>query len=131
VTPSNPHKQYKIAIVEDERSIRDLYLTKLELSGFDMQTATNGVEGLQLVQEFNPDLLLLDIYMPVMNGDEMLIKVREQEWGANVRVVVLTNISRDEAPSVLRFLRVDRYVVKAHYTPAQIEEIVREILHIV
>jgi DNA-binding response OmpR family regulator len=131
VTPSNPHKQYKIAIVEDERSIRDLYLTKLELSGFDVQTATNGVEGLQLVQEFNPDLLLLDIYMPVMNGDEMLIKVREQEWGANVRVVVLTNISRDEAPSVLRFLRVDRYVVKAHYTPAQIEEIVREILHIV
>jgi two-component system OmpR family response regulator len=130
MVPSNAHTRYKIAIVEDEPSIRNLYLTKLELSGFDVRTANDGVEGLQLLEDFAPDLALVDIYMPQMNGDEMLVKVREHEWGANIRVVILTNISRDEAPSILRFLRVDRYVIKAHYTPAQVDQIVREILHI-
>jgi DNA-binding response OmpR family regulator len=121
---------YKIAVIEDEPSIRLLYQTKLELDGFVVQTATNGIEGLELIETFQPHLILLDIRMPEMTGDEMLIKVREQEWGAGVRVIVLTNISRDEAPSILRFLHVDRYIVKAHYTPSQMVQIVREILHI-
>jgi len=107
-----------------------LYETKLGLSGFTVKSAANGVEGLALIRDFAPDLILLDILMPQMNGDEMLRQLREQDWGANVRVVVLTNISRDEAPSILRFLRIDRYVVKAHHTPSQIVEIVREVLHI-
>jgi DNA-binding NarL/FixJ family response regulator len=68
--------------------------------------------------------------MPEMNGDEMLIKLREHEWGADMRVIILTNISRDEAPSVLRFLYVDRYIVKAHYTPSQVIETVEEVLRI-
>jgi DNA-binding response OmpR family regulator len=124
------NRQYKIAIVEDETPIRNLYHTKLELSGFIVQTAVNGHEGLKLVEVFQPDVVLLDLLMPGMNGDEMLIKVREQEWGANVRVIILTNISRDEAPSVLRFLNVDKYIVKAHYTPSQVVEIVNEVLHL-
>jgi CheY-like chemotaxis protein len=66
--------------------------------------------------------------MPEMNGDEMLTRLREREWGGNIRVIVLTNISKDEAPATLRFLNVDRYVVKAHHTPAQVLEIVREVL---
>ena len=122
--------QHKIAVIEDEPSIRMLYETKLGLSGFTVKSAANGVEGLALIRDFAPDLILLDILMPQMNGDEMLRQLREQDWGANVRVVVLTNISRDEAPSILRFLRIDRYVVKAHHTPSQIVEIVREVLHI-
>jgi hypothetical protein len=54
--------------------------------------------------------------------------MREQEWGADARVIILTNLSKDEAPSVLRFLSVDRYIVKAHHTPKQIVDIVDEIL---
>lgn len=121
---------FKIAVIEDEPSIRNLYQTKLELEGFEVATATDGNEGLQLVESFQPHLMLLDLMMPEMNGEEMLIKVREQDWGASTRVIILTNISRDEAPSILRFLHVDRYVVKAHYTPAQVVDIVRDILHI-
>jgi len=127
---NSTNSKFKVAVIEDEPSIRNLYQTKLELSGFTVQTASNGVEGLALVQDFAPDLILLDIRMPEMNGDDMLVKVREQEWGADIRVVILTNISRDEAPSILRFLHVDRYIVKAHYTPSQMIEIVNEILHI-
>jgi len=121
---------FKIAVIEDEPAIRNLYQTKLELEGFTVRTASDGIEGLALTESYQPDLILLDIRMPEMNGDEMLMHIREHEWGANIRVVILTNISRDEAPSILRFLRVDRYVVKAHYTPTQITEIVREVLRI-
>lgn len=124
------NRQYKIAVVEDEPSIRNLYLTKLELCGFVVQTAANGHEGLALVESFQPDVVLLDLMMPEMNGTDMLVKVREQEWGADMRVIILTNISRNEAPSMLRLLSVDRYIVKAHYTPSQMVEIVNEVLHL-
>ena len=121
---------YKIAVIEDDVAIRNLYRTKLEYSGFDVQTAEDGVRGLALLETYQPDLMLLDIRMPEMNGDEMLMKVREHPWGADIRVIVLTNISKDEAPSVLRFLHVDRYVVKAHYTPSQVIETIEQVLNI-
>lgn len=118
----------RIAVIEDEPSIRELYQAKLRIAGYDVRTAKDGREGLKLVREFMPELVLLDIRMPEMNGDQVLLKMRQKEWGANIRVVILTNLSKDEAPSVLRFLNVDRYIVKAHYTPKQIVEIVEEIL---
>lgn len=118
----------KILIVEDEGPIRDLYRAKLALSGYDVQTAANGQEGLERAESFLPDLILLDIRMPHMSGDEMLTKLREQDWGSEMRVIILTNLSKDEAPSVLRFLGVDRYIVKAHHTPSQIVDVVSEVL---
>lgn len=127
---NQPYSFYKIAVIEDEPSIRRLYETKLSLEGFQVQTAQNGHEGLALIRAFQPHLILLDLMMPEMNGDEMLRQLREQEWGADVRVIILTNISRDEAPSILRFLGVDRYIVKAHYTPTQVVQVVQEVLHI-
>jgi DNA-binding response OmpR family regulator len=84
--------------------------------------------GLEITEAFRPDVILLDLKMPIMNGDEMLERLRETEWGANTRVMVLTNISKDEAPGTLRFLNVDRYIVKAHHTPGQIVDMVREVL---
>jgi DNA-binding response OmpR family regulator len=122
------NNQHKIAIVEDEPSINEMYRMKLALEGFEVITAFNGEEGLALVKKHKPDLILLDIKMPVMSGDEMLEKLRSTEWGAKMRVVILTNISRDEAPHSLRLLHVDRYIVKAHYTPSQIVTLVREII---
>lgn len=118
----------KIAVIEDETTIAIMYQFKLELEGFQVQVAQNGQTGLALCQKFQPDLVLLDIRMPVMPGDEMLEKMRATDWGSKPRVIVLTNISRDEAPTRLRFLNVDRYIVKAHHTPRQVVDIVREVL---
>jgi DNA-binding response OmpR family regulator len=81
-----------------------------------------------MCETFQPDLILLDVRMPYMNGDEMLEHVRSTEWGSRPRVIILTNISKDEAPMKLRFLNVDRYIVKAHYTPQQVVDVVREVL---
>jgi len=119
---------HKALVVEDDQDLQYLYRLKLEREGFEVVSASNGVEGLKLVETAQPDIILLDLMMPVMGGAEMLAIMRAQPWGSNARVVVLTNISRDEAPQALRFLHVDRYIVKAHHTPAQVIHIVHEIL---
>jgi two-component system response regulator AdeR len=119
---------YKVLIVEDDQDIQYLYKFKLEHEGFDVSVASDGRQGLELAEKLIPDIMLVDLLMPKMNGTEMLIAIREQAWGSNIRVLVLTNISRDEAPPALRFLHIDRYIVKAHSTPAQIVEAIWSII---
>lgn len=119
---------HKIAIVEDELPIQSMYRLKLERDGFEVAVASNGKAGLALLEDFQPDLVLLDLRMPEMNGDELLARLRSTEWGASMRVIILTNISKTEAPQALRFLSVDRYIVKAHYTPTQVVSVVKEVL---
>lgn len=123
-------QQVKIVVVEDDSDLRFLYQNKLERQGFEVLTAGDGQEGLEVVQSSRPHIILLDLLMPHMGGAEMLARLRAEEWGSDIRVVVLTNISKDEAPPQLRFLNVDRYIVKAHHTPAQVVDIVCEVLGI-
>jgi len=118
----------RITIIEDNETLAALYEFKLNLEGFETTRARDGKEGLLLTESFRPDLILLDLLMPVMSGDEMLEKMRATRWGSSIRVIILTNISKDESPSALRLLNVDRYIVKAHYTPSQVVSIVHEVL---
>lgn len=117
-----------VAIIEDDTSIASMYRFKLEQAGYNVIMAANGRLGLEAITAKHPDLILLDLMMPEMTGDEMLAKLRETEWGSSIRVIVLTNISRDEAPQSLRFLHVDRYIVKAHTTPSQVATLVADII---
>jgi two-component system response regulator MprA len=118
----------KIAIIEDDLALQLMYKTKLELEGFKVKTASNGEEGLKVVESHTPDVVLLDLRMPVMSGYEMLAQLRQTDWGSDIRVIILTNISKNEAPSALRFLNVDRYIVKAHTTPGEVAKIIREVI---
>lgn len=120
---------YRAVVVEDNHDLRFLYEMKLEREGFLVRSADDGIAGLALVEHFKPDIILLDLLLPHMSGAEMLARLRAEEWASDIRVIVLTNISKNEAPQALRFLDVDRYVVKAHHTPAQVVDIVREVLH--
>jgi len=120
----------KVLIVEDDYNLQNMYRFKLEIEGFTVQIASNGEEGLYIIKEFMPDLVLLDLHMPIMSGDEMLARLREHEWAGAIRVIILTNLSKNEAPQSLRFLNVDRYIIKAHSTPAQVVDVAREVLNI-
>jgi DNA-binding response OmpR family regulator len=119
----------KICVIEDDRAIAAMYQFKLEQAHYIVSVAYNGAEGLALIEKQKPDLILLDIKMPVMSGDEMLVKLRATDFGSTVKVIILTNISKDEAPPKLRFLNVNGYVVKAHYTPSQIVDMVESVLN--
>lgn len=118
----------KVAIIEDETAIRSMYTFKLKYSGFLVCEADDGQSGLVMVEKELPDLILLDLRMPRMNGEEMLRVLRGTEWGKNIPVIVLTNISRAEAPRTLWHLGVADFIVKSNSTPQKVVERVTEIL---
>ncbi len=118
----------KIAIIEDDLTILEMYKLKFEFANFKVSTALDGKEGLEVIKREMPDMILLDIRMPVMSGDEMLRELRATDWGKDIPVIVLTNISRDEAPRTLWHLGVSDYIVKASSTPQMILEKVEQLL---
>ncbi|HSX44956.1 MAG TPA: response regulator [Candidatus Saccharimonadales bacterium] len=118
----------RIAIIEDEVSISKLYEFKFIKEGYDVKTAFNGKDGLELVEKFLPNVILLDLLMPEMNGEEMLTKLRETDWGKDIKVIILTNVSRQEAPESMANLEISRYIVKAEMTASQVAEVVKEVL---
>lgn len=115
----------KVAIVEDDQAIAMMYRMKFEADGYIVETAGNGILGLALIEEMKPDIILLDLMMPEMNGDEMLTKLRDTPWGKNIKVVILTNSGEEAAPPELKKLGIRRYVVKAEMTPRQVAELVK------
>ncbi len=116
----------KIAIVEDDSAISQMYRIKFEAEGFKVETAGDGKTGLAMIENVNPDIVLLDLMMPEMNGDEVLAKMRKQPWGKNTTVIILTNMGREEAPKHLAELGVDSYIVKAEMTPRQVADMVKK-----
>ncbi len=85
----------RAVVVEDNNDIQYLYKLKLEREGFEVAVASNGQEGLEVIKQFRPDIVLLDLMMPIMSGSEMLAEMRSATWGSEARVIVLTNISKD------------------------------------
>ncbi len=80
-----------VLIVEDDPQISEALHDGLEIAGFKVKTAANGEEGLKAALKNHPDLILLDLMMPVKNGHEVLAELRKDKWGAKVPVTVLTN----------------------------------------
>lgn len=116
----------KIAIIEDDLAIAQMYRLKFEAEGFHVEIAENGKLGLELCEQMKPDLVLLDLMMPEMNGDEMLEKMRSTDWGKDIKVIILTNVGEQEAPDKLKSLHVRGYVVKAEMTPRQVADLVKK-----
>jgi len=118
----------KIAIIEDDPVISQMYRMKFEADGFEVQLADNGKRGVAMVESFKPDIILLDLQMPVMNGAEALTKIRAQGWGKKIPVIILTNLGEEEAPKSLQLLGILSYIVKAELTPRQVVGRVKDAL---
>lgn len=115
----------KVAIVEDDLAIAQMYRLKFEAEGYKVEIAENGKLGLELCEQMKPDIVLLDLMMPEMNGDEMLERMRKTGWGKDIKVIILTNVGEQEAPDSLKKLGVEAYIVKAEMTPTQVAELVK------
>jgi DNA-binding response OmpR family regulator len=123
-----PQSPTKIAIIEDDQVIAQMYRMKFEADDFEVQVAGNGKLGVELTKEMHPDIILLDIQMPEMNGEEALKEIRKLDWAKNTPVIVLTNLGEEEAPKGLRALGIHSYIVKADLTPRQVVDRVKEAL---
>lgn len=115
----------KVAIIEDDAAISQMYRIKFEAEGYEVETAENGKLGLELAQAMKPDIILLDLMMPVMTGEEMLAALRKTDWGKNIKVIVLTNRGEQEIPPEVRALGIDALILKAAMTPRQVAELVK------
>ena len=118
----------KIAIIEDDATISQMYRMKFEADGFDVRLAGNGIIGVSLIESFRPDIILLDIQMPEMDGAEALRRIRSHAWGKTIPVIVLTNLGEEEAPREMRSLGIQGYIVKANLTPRQVVAQVKAVI---
>ncbi len=115
----------KIAIVEDDEAISQMYRIKFEAEGYTVETASNGKLGLALAEEMRPDIMLCDLMMPIMDGEEMLTKMRKSDWGKKIKVIILTNRGEQEIPDSIRQAGVEALILKASMTPRQVAELVK------
>jgi len=118
----------KIAIIEDDSAISGMYSAKLTASGYDVQVGENGEVGLKLISEFHPDIVLLDLMMPVMNGLEVLQKLKDEPELTRAKIVVLSNMGDTETTAKIAGFKVDDRIIKAELTPAQVEERIKKLV---
>jgi CheY-like chemotaxis protein len=118
----------KILLVEDERDISHMYRTKFRLEGFQIITAKNGNEGLQQIASFRPDLILLDIDMPGMNGLQMLNIIKKAPKTRNIPVIMLTNHSNDDMMKEAIEVGAEAYLIKGEVEPRHVVRMVQGML---
>lgn len=121
----------KVLIIEDEPPMRDAVSDTLKQHRFAVLTAENGKEGLDLALSEHPDLLLLDIFMPKMDGLSMLEKLRADGWGQNVPVIILTNLNPDADQTIKTILehKPAFYLIKSNVTLEAIISKIKEVLN--
>lgn len=116
-----------IMVIEDDAFVMDIYQTKLSVEGFDVIGAENGMEALKKLEggECHPDLILLDILMPYVNGLEVLEKIKKDERLNKIPIILLTNLSQKEEIGQGIGLGANDYLIKSHFTPSEVLEKIR------
>lgn len=117
-----------ILLVEDDPLLVDVYSTKLKQSGFEVRVVESGEKALAVVEEQKPDLVLLDIVLPHIDGWEVLESLRSSEKLEGTQIVILSNLGQKEEIAKGLRLGAAKYLIKAHYTPS---EIVQEIIKLI
>jgi DNA-binding response OmpR family regulator len=118
----------KVVIVEDNVSLADIYKTRLELIGYKCFIAYDGIDALALIQRELPSLVLLDLMVPKVAGDQILEVMRRSDWGKNIKVLIISNLNETDAPAGLRQQGIEGYVVKANLSYDRIDQLVDQIL---
>lgn len=118
----------KILIIEDDKFLRELIAQKLTKESFDISEAVDGEEGLKKIKEGSPDLILLDLILPGIDGFEVLAKMKEDSALAQIPVIILSNLGQKEDVEKGLKLGAADYLIKAHFTPVEIVEKIRTIL---
>ena len=117
-----------ILIVEDDKFLRELIAQKLLKEGYDISEAIDGEEGIKKIKTEKPDLVLLDLILPGIDGFEVLSRMKADEKLAEIPVIILSNLGqREEIERGLK-LGANDYMIKAHFTPREIIDKIKSVL---
>ena len=121
-------KQYQVLLVEDDSFLANIYKTKFELEGFKVTVAGNGELGLKEAKKKNPDIILLDILLPKIDGFTVLEELKGDSDLKNIPVILLTNLGQKDDVKKGLELGAKDYLIKAHFKPSETVEKVRKVL---
>lgn len=122
-----------VLLIEDDPFLIDIYTTKLKESGFEVEVATDGEMGLEKLKEKIPDILLIDIVLPKIDGWQILKEIQKMkkekpsEKLKKLKIVVLSNLGEKEDLEKGLKLGATKYLIKAHFTPSQVVEEIKKI----
>lgn len=118
----------KILIIDDDPFILDMYVLKFKERGFDVEIAHDGKDGLKKAKEYGPDVIMLDVVMPAMDGFDVLQELKKNPEIKGAKIVLLTNLGQKEDVERGTKLEADDYIIKAHFTPSEVVEKVKGLL---
>ena len=121
-------EKIKILLAEDDLQLIDMYKKKFDLEGFDILLAEDGEKALAVLKEEKPDIVLLDIMMPKVNGIEVLKNIRENPETKDLLVVILTNLGNESTAEEIYKYGATDYIVKADMTPREVANRVKELI---
>lgn len=120
------NKDQKILLIEDEEMLANMYETKFKNEGFNIKKALDGETGLKMALEDKPDIILLDIIMPKLDGFSVLRSLKDSVKTKDVPVILLTNLGQDEDVKKGTAMGAAGYLVKANLTPAEVVDKVKD-----
>lgn len=118
----------KVVIVEDNQALAEIYKVRLEILGYKIFNAYDGEQALAMIEKEQPNLVLLDLMIPKIAGDQVLETMRANDWGKDIKVHIISNLNEADAPAGLREKGIEGYSVKANLANDQIDNIVGSIL---
>ena len=120
--------QKKIMIVEDDEFLVQMYATKLELQDYAVVMAEDGKKALKVIKKELPDLILLDLNLPIMDGFQVLAELKKDPSTKKIPVLVLTNYGQKEHIDKCLELGAVDYLIKAHFVPSEVVDKIKGII---
>ena len=118
----------KVLLVEDDDLLQGMYQRVLSMHGFEVEVASDGEEGIKKVFENTPDVILLDIMMPKINGLNVLKEIKASPQTKHIPVMVLTNLAGDQFTQRAMTLGAENYVIKSNHDPMEIIQMVKDLV---
>ena len=115
-----------ILVIEDDKFLRELIVQKLIREGYETSEAVDGEEGMKKIKEEKPDLILLDLILPGIDGFEVLTRMRQEDDLSSISVIILSNLGQKEDVERGMKLGAVDYLIKAHFTPGEIIEKIKK-----
>jgi len=125
----NTNAKKKVCIVDDEMNILEIYSKAFSQSGYDVVTAADREDGLKVIREQNPDIALIDVLMPKMDGLELLAELKKDPELQKIPVIIMSNVNDSETMTKAGELGISFYLVKSLFEPMKVVDHVKEVLH--